>query len=576
MDPDGSSSSGGFGPVHVIKPSSKHTHTAVMLHGRGSNGPEFAEEIAETAAPGQKPLTARFPTWRWVFLSSQELWSTAFQETLPAWFEAHSLTDTSVRQDMQMDGIRYSVAYIHSVLDREVARLGGDSKKLILIGISQGAAIALWALLCQQNLCKRFGALVGASAWLPFAATIQKFLSEVDGLEAAKKAPKVDSSDVFAAEMLSAWGRFRAGERTSNSLLHTPVFLGHGVDDAVVDIELGREARKVLAEPPSPFYKRMRPMDTFETSKPDRLHQSLSSAWANFLGAQQCTREISALKRVLDEHTRETHLSITSLQRDTTTKHDLLSTAVSDAKFRIEQHAANLKEVNISQAQLSSLQQKVEQERQNTSKKITDLSEKVLAQEKCLDSLRSTASQDIRALQQQYRLTVEEVEALREELRERLVALESRVMTMSQTNKISSEESVKLLERLLSHREDLRLLDQHFETRTEEPTQQQAKRPVQASGSSQDIRSLYLIFRDRYKTNPPKSDTVFIWQFINSIEDPAMSKHIQESLTTILPEHVTPSRERKRRKNPRKHIDISKGLTWRKFREALVKIPGPS
>ncbi|KAL2146695.1 hypothetical protein VTI28DRAFT_2845 [Corynascus sepedonium] len=382
-------------------------------------------------------------------------------------------------------------------------------------------------------------------------------------------------------------------------------------------------------------------MDTFETSKPDRLHQSLSSAWANFLGAQQCTREIGALKRALDEHTRETHLSITSLQRDTTTKHDLLSTAVSDAKFRIEQHAANLKEVNVSRAQLSSLQQKVEQERQDTSKKITDLSEKVLAQEKCLDSLRSTASQDIRALQQQYRLTVEKVEALREELREvrantlaseqRLVTLESRMMTMSQTNKISSEDSVKFLERLLSHREDLRLWDQHFESRvlgsaqpssqrndsllqlskplnegmlhacpphpttadhqqdvseddqssstkrkTEEPTQQQAKRPVQASGSSQDIRSLYLIFRDRYKTNPPKSDTVFIWQFINSIEDPAMSKHIQESLSTILPEHVTPSRERKRRKNPRKHIDISKTLTWRKFREALVKIPGPS
>ncbi|KAL2146694.1 hypothetical protein VTI28DRAFT_2844 [Corynascus sepedonium] len=248
MGPDGSSSSGGFVSVHVIEPSSKHTHTAVMLHGRGSNGLEFAEEITETAAPGEKPLTARFPTWRWVFLSSQELWSTAFQETLPAWFEAHSLTDTSVRQDLQMDGIKHSVAYINSVLDGEIARLGGDSKKLILMGISQGAAIALWVLLCQQNLCKRFGALVGASAWLPFAATIQKLLSKVDGLEAAKEAPRVDSSDVFAAEMLSAWARFRAGGRTSDSLLHTPVFLGHGVDDAVVGIELGREARKVLAE----------------------------------------------------------------------------------------------------------------------------------------------------------------------------------------------------------------------------------------------------------------------------------------------------------------------------------------
>ena len=131
MDPrdDDLSADDAFGPVHMIEPSSEHTHTAIMLHGRGSNGPEFAEELAETAAPGQKSLMERFPSWRWVFPSSQELWSTAFEEMLPAWFEAHSLTDTTTREDLQIGGIRQSVAYIQSILTPEVARLGGKPRR---------------------------------------------------------------------------------------------------------------------------------------------------------------------------------------------------------------------------------------------------------------------------------------------------------------------------------------------------------------------------------------------------------------------------------------------------------------
>jgi hypothetical protein len=110
----------------------------------------------------------------------------------------------------------------------------------------------------------------------------------------------------------------------------------------------------------------------------------------------------------------------------------------------------------------------------------------------------------------------------------------------------------------------------------DESPQPYPKRPAPgpSTNPSQDIRTLYLVFRDRYKTDPPKSDTAFIWEFLSRIEDPAMSKHIQDSLAAIIPEHVTPTRDTRRR-NPRRHVDISKGLTWRKFREALVRIPGP-
>lgn len=36
-----------FPPLHTIKPTSTHTHTIIALHGRGSQGPEFAEELFE-------------------------------------------------------------------------------------------------------------------------------------------------------------------------------------------------------------------------------------------------------------------------------------------------------------------------------------------------------------------------------------------------------------------------------------------------------------------------------------------------------------------------------------------------
>lgn len=96
--------------------------------------------------------------------------------------------------------------------------------------------------------------------------------------------------------------------------------------------------------------------------------------------------------------------------------------------------------------------------------------------------------------------------------------------------------------------------------------------PPPPASPGQDIRTLYLVFRDRYKSNPPRSDVDFIWEFISRIESPALSVHVQESLATLLPEYVTRSRDT-RRKNPQRHITISRGLTWRKFREALVKIP---
>ena len=229
-----------FGPRHLVEPQGEHTHTVIMLHGLGSTGAEFAEELFASDLSNGKSLRREFPGCRWVFPSSRVLWSTTFQESMPAWFEARSLTDPSSRQDLQVPGIRESVAYLCGVLDEEITLLGGESGRVVLGGVSQGGAMAMWTFLCYpgaiaQGLC----AFVGASTWLPFASDIEGVLAKRPGT-----APAGDHRE-FVEQMMAPVRR-ALQEDQAGALLRTPVFMGHGSDDAYVDVELGREAATVL------------------------------------------------------------------------------------------------------------------------------------------------------------------------------------------------------------------------------------------------------------------------------------------------------------------------------------------
>ena len=222
-----------FGPTHIVDPVTEHTHTAILLHGRGSNGPEFAQELfEETQSPDGSSLAQKLPSWKWIFPSSREIWSEAFEEDMPAWFEAHSLTDTTARQDVQIPGIRDSTAYVKIIIDEEIEKLDGMSERVVLGGISQGGAVALWTLLNQGE--KPFGAFFGTNTWLPFASSLQDSMSQ--GAEMSE-----NEGVVFLAGMLSP----RQDQMPKRS---TRVFLGHGTDDAYVDVELGRQARDVLTQ----------------------------------------------------------------------------------------------------------------------------------------------------------------------------------------------------------------------------------------------------------------------------------------------------------------------------------------
>ncbi|KAJ1334027.1 lysophospholipase II [Microdochium nivale] len=249
-----------FGESHIIEPAAKHTHTIILLHGRGSTGDEFADEIfdADEDSDAAIPTAANalLPGFRWVFPSSRSLWSETFQEHMPAWFDAPSLANPSFGLELQAPGIRDAVVHIHSLLDNEIARLGGDSKNVFLGGISQGGAIAMWALLGSLRNPYMLGGLIMLNTWLPFAEDVQRILCGTEELTADSKdkstTPKQQRQatevETFASPMLQATGQILSNEESRDAFLSTPLFSGHGIDDAYVDFKLGQQARDVFRQ----------------------------------------------------------------------------------------------------------------------------------------------------------------------------------------------------------------------------------------------------------------------------------------------------------------------------------------
>ncbi len=203
-----------------------------MLHGRGSTGEEYAEELLESTLPGQLTMVDSLSTWKFVFPSSKEVWSTAFREDMPAWFEAHSLSDPTARQELQVPGILDSVKHISAIVDGEILKLNGQSHKVCLGGISQGAAVGMLALLSRPTSAPRIGAFFAASTWLPFASDILHLISGESTIFNEERAPRDSILGLLSQRQ---------------DLNGLPVHLGHGHDDAYVDVELGRVAAKVLS-----------------------------------------------------------------------------------------------------------------------------------------------------------------------------------------------------------------------------------------------------------------------------------------------------------------------------------------
>ncbi len=160
--------------VQVIdpRPLSNHTHTVVFLHGRSSTAAEFADDLQDTSISTDSEghnLVQLFPSIRWV-LPQSELRTTARPpiECIPQWYD--SWNNSHHRPELQIAGLRESVASIRATVKREADLLGGRWERVVLAGLSQGAATAAHTLL---NLTvdgdeQRLGGLMAFCSVMPF------------------------------------------------------------------------------------------------------------------------------------------------------------------------------------------------------------------------------------------------------------------------------------------------------------------------------------------------------------------------------------------------------------------------
>ncbi|GBF61928.1 acyl-protein thioesterase [Trichophyton mentagrophytes] len=259
----------------VIQPRDSHQCTIILLHGRGSNAAKFGPillsssiaHLDQACIGAEHTLVSAFPHAKFVFPTASKRRATAYNRSIiNQWFDNWPLsTDTppaTTQQEKQRreylpaDGLRETSLYLHKLLREEISLLGGDAKRVILGGLSQGCAASLVALLLWDG--DPLGAAFGMCGWLPFRHQMEHFIQEVHASESDKDSPFIEKTEdddnipppVQAIMSLTEDLEMSLPGRRPRELpfQHVPLFLAHGTEDEKVPVVYGRDARRCLSE----------------------------------------------------------------------------------------------------------------------------------------------------------------------------------------------------------------------------------------------------------------------------------------------------------------------------------------
>ncbi|MBL1353241.1 MAG: carboxylesterase [Zetaproteobacteria bacterium] len=180
---------------HISKETSPNpTFSIIWLHGLGADGHDFEPIVDALNLPKDVSIRFIFPHAPAMPVSLNGGY------IMPAWYDIKQ-QDLGVEHDR--DGVHHSAQQIQMLIDQEIMR-GIPADHIILAGFSQGAAMSLYVGLRQP---KPLGGIMVLSGY--------------------RLLPKEDAGTESCAE-------------------HTPVFIGHGIADSVVDIALGKLAYQYL------------------------------------------------------------------------------------------------------------------------------------------------------------------------------------------------------------------------------------------------------------------------------------------------------------------------------------------
>jgi predicted esterase len=254
----------------IVEPSTRHTHSFILLHGLGSNGEKFGKELIESGicADGRR-LPEIFPGARFIFPTSKRRRSSAFgRAMLTQWFDIASLDDPSHRSHKQVKGLQESSREILDLVNLEAAKVPREN--ITLGGMSQGCAMGLVCLLAMESPVGRF---IGMSGWLPFRHEIDPILGLDEDGNAIDEHGGGQDDDIFGTSpdepfatspnssseeqqkpVVKALAHIREllafdsaeSPCMDKSALTTPIFLGHGESDEKIKHSFGVSACRTL------------------------------------------------------------------------------------------------------------------------------------------------------------------------------------------------------------------------------------------------------------------------------------------------------------------------------------------
>jgi len=202
-------STGKTAPEHL----ESHSCTLIFLHGRDSNASDFKTEFLESQASDNRFLTDIFPTIKWVFPTSKQLYAARFEQDLYQWFDIWSVEKPEERKELQIDGLKESIRTVLNIIREEATLV--PLEQIILAGISQGCATAILSLLLGGM---KLGGFIGFSSWLPFQ-------EEINRDHSLQTITDLLDRNVIISKISSA--------------LETPVLIEHCKDDDVVPSQNG-------------------------------------------------------------------------------------------------------------------------------------------------------------------------------------------------------------------------------------------------------------------------------------------------------------------------------------------------
>lgn len=157
--------------------------------------------------------------------------------------------------------MRPSVEYIHDLIRSEIEIVGGDAKRIVLAGFSQGCAMALMSGLLWDG--DPLGAFVGLCGFMPLANHLLSIFdgdlmaSEEDGFEfcvdeespdPGENSESLTTHQVILDQLCEEAELPRLEPSPGFQFSPIPVFLGHGRTDPEVEIRHASQAASLLGK----------------------------------------------------------------------------------------------------------------------------------------------------------------------------------------------------------------------------------------------------------------------------------------------------------------------------------------